>query len=72
MWTKYKMAICIKGSYPLGKPEWDTQYNGQPYITNNVTILTQAFQIMIAPIDGSSITDEQIAELNNNTFYVDD
>lgn len=71
MWTKYKMAVAISGEYPYENVQWDTQYNGQAYMTNNVTILTKATQIMIAPADSTSITDEQIAELNSDAFYVD-
>ena len=72
MWTKYKMAIGLGPElWPRGTPTWDTQYGGQSYITNNVTILTRAVQIMIAPIDGSGLTIEQLAEINDNAFYID-
>lgn len=71
MWSKYKMALSLDGYFP-GSSTWDTQYSGQAYITNNVTILTQAVQIMIAPADGSSMTGTQLAEINNNAFFVDD
>ena len=71
MWTKYKMAVAISGEFPNAEVQWDTQYNGQSYITNNVTILTEATQIMVAPIDGSNLTDEQLTEINNNAFYID-
>lgn len=71
MWTKYKMAISLSGYFP-GKSTWDTQYSGNPYIQNNVTILTQAVQIMIVATDGLSMTEEKLAELNNNIFYIDD
>lgn len=72
MWSKYKMAISINGTFPSSVTTWDTQYSGQAYITNNVTILTQAVQIMIAPADGTSMTETQLAEINNNAFFVDD
>lgn len=71
MWSKYKMAISLSGYFPASS-NWDTQYSGQAYITNNVTILTQAVQIMIAPADGSSMTETQLAEINNNAFFIDD
>lgn len=72
MWSKYKMAISIGGRYPNEHYIWDTEYSGEAYILTNVTILTQASQIFVAPIDGSSLTESQLAELNNNTFFVDD
>lgn len=70
MWTKYKMAISLSGYFP-NESTWDTQYSGLPYINNNVTILTQAVQIMIVATDGSSMSEEKLAELNNNIFYID-
>lgn len=72
MWAKYKMAISLNGIVPSDNPTWDTQYSGESYIYNNVTILTQAVQIMIAPADGTSMTETQLAEINNNAFFVDD
>lgn len=71
MWSKYKMAISLSGYFP-GASTWDTQYSGEAYIYSDVTILTQAVQIMIAPADGSSMTEAQLAEINNNAFFVDD
>lgn len=72
MWSKYKMAVSLSGNFPSSSTRWDTQYSGQAYITNNVTILTQAVQIMIAPADGTRMTETQLAEINNNAFFVDD
>lgn len=71
MWTKYKMAISLSGYFP-NKSTWDLQYSGTVYIRKNVTILTQAVQIMITSADGSNMTKDKLAEINNNIFYIDD
>lgn len=73
MWSKYKMAISINGALPQNSnPTWDTQYSGGNWVYNNVTILKKAVQIMIAPADSSDMTEAQLAEINNNAFFVDD
>lgn len=72
LWDNYKIAVSTNGTFPSNNPTWDTSYTGQAYIQQNITLTSQIVQIMIAPVDGSSITDSQTAELNNNVFYVDD
>lgn len=71
MYELFKYAISISGTWPETTNTWDTSYTGEPYIDENVEITTQAVQIMVALVDGSSMTEEQLAILNNDTFFVD-
>lgn len=71
-WNSCKMAVSLTGTFPTTPTQWDTSYSGESYIQQNITLTSQIVQILIAPVDGSSITDSQIAELNSNIFYIDD
>lgn len=73
MWERFKMAIAISGGpYPDAMVTWDTQYSGGSYFSENVTVLTQGTQIIIAPIDGTDLSDADLADINADAFFVDD
>lgn len=73
MWDRFKVAIVIGGGpYPNRTATWDTQYSGSSYFSENVTILTQGTQIIIAPIDGTDLSDEDLVDINANAFFIDD
>lgn len=71
IYNTYKFALS-KTAYSgnAGQGTWDTSYSGSAYNTNDVTITTKAYYILIGRLDNENLSSSDISTLQEKLVYI--